>query len=228
MLFAVTLLATLWLTALISAGIMVAVCVAARVHIKEIHVGAGPKLYAASWGDTKLQFGPLPTASLDFARQPSGDGAADEEPDVVPPGKRCFWEAPRLVRALAHLLPPLGYVAVAVVLIGPGDAVHHVVSGLSQLIEGALSPLGTGKELVASWAGLLDAAGVWKAAGVLLAKLVALALLPLTPGSLFRAGAAVLGVDRSNAFAVALVVGLLVGLLVAASWLVAIVAYALA
>ena len=87
-------------------------------------------------------------------------------------------QQPLAVRLIVALSGPLTLLAVGVVVLG-SSAIDSFVSAFSQILLGALSPLGEAQrylEATAQWA----SAGVLVPAGVVATKLAALQLLPLS------------------------------------------------
>jgi membrane-associated protease RseP (regulator of RpoE activity) len=210
------LLAVVYVAPLLSTGSALLLCRALGIHVETARFWFGPKLFERRWGGVTIEFSCIPGGAH---LQLPGLNPYEEEPPPAPAGLRRITDAPRWSQALVFLTGPLSIGLLATAVLGPVAAWHHTVAGLSQIPRGALSPDDVARPLIDAWRALLESRGVLPAAGVVLTKVVAWELLPLTTAPLLRAAFAVLGLLRERWVAILHTVLLVAGMVVAASWL---------
>jgi hypothetical protein len=88
-----------------------------------------------------------------------------------------YAKAPVAVRVGSGLIPVAATMMIAIVLLGPTNAIHSVGSGFAQIINGALHPSDVGAHLLFKLAGMN--ANPLLVGGIVAAKAVALSLLPV-------------------------------------------------
>jgi hypothetical protein len=197
----------------------------ARVELRQVVFGSGPKIFATRVGPTLFELRLLPITSWIKA---AGQGVYEEGPIDPPigPGRVPWREASPVRRVLAFVVAPrLVIFALAVIGVGPARASDALVRGIGQILAGALGPFSTARTILASGAELLAREGAWVVISVALAKWSALGVLTLLSDA---AGATDTSEARARTIAKVRAVMLLVVLALFASWLVASVTWALA
>ncbi len=148
------------------AAYLASTLIAARLlgaNAESARLGVGPKLFAFSIGATRIQVCALPIVAWVAL-----EGMADAEGPPV--GFRAMHPLRRAAVTLSSwALPAL----LAVLLIGPGRAAHHLVTALPQWTRVLLHP----DAAVGLWRAYL-ALPLPAALGVFLAKMIAINLLP--------------------------------------------------
>lgn len=146
---------------------LVSTLTAARLlgaNAESARLGFGPKLYAFTIGATKIEVRALPiVASVEL------EGMADAEGPPV--GFRAMHPLRRIGVVLGSWVFPA---LLAMLLIGPGRAAHHLVTAFPQLTR-ALFHTGSAVGLWKAYLALPRSAAL----GVFLAKIVAFNLLPI-------------------------------------------------
>lgn len=169
------LLSAAWCVLLVFASTQLIGARLLRVSVRQVRIGTPQLGTVVRLGETELRLGPIPLFSaVEFSCRPEGPHAVAPEPTE----RRFYFEIPLWQRALLHLAGVAGVAVLAALLLGVEDAIASVGSGWFQIVEGALSPLETGSELVTRW--ISAARTDWVGAlGRLSAKCTALHLFPL-------------------------------------------------
>lgn len=182
----------------------------AGLAVKTVNFFRGPRLFRGTLFGDPVEIGCIPIGS-----------SVSWVPEQ-------YFSKPRLLRLGVTLIAPILGLAITMMLLGSGAAIHHIGRGLMQIPMGALHPRSLGVELIAQLQTVFAHSPV-TAIGILVAKALADDLLPLGGSVVCNCVFALID-SRTEENRIVQLFGTLNALTAIAlcgSWFVAIVSYAL-
>jgi hypothetical protein len=195
----------------------------ARVELAHVVFGSGTKLFARRVGPTMFELRLVPMQSWIKAVGQGVYQPADHVEPPLRPGRVAWREASRARRVLAFVVAPrLVVFTVAAIGLGLARAGEALARGVAQLVTGAIGPFSTARAILDAGVDILAREGAWVVVAIALAKWVAFSVLTL-PGDL--AGAMDASEAQGRSIAKVRVALMLLFFAIAASWLLALVAW---
>jgi hypothetical protein len=195
----------------------------AQVELTRVVLGMGPRIATKRVGGTALELRAVPISSYAMA---VGQGLYPDDagqPGALRPGRVPWREASPVRRALAFVVAPrLAGLVFGSLVLGPQRAAIASLRGAEQYVRGALGPMSDAHALLDAGLDLLGREGVLVLAAVVVCKWVGFSLLTL-PSDL--AGAVDTSLSAARAIGKVRFLVLLVFLAMAASWIVACIAW---
>jgi membrane-associated protease RseP (regulator of RpoE activity) len=184
-----------------------------RIPLYGIHYGVGPSLLRGRSGRTDLSLRLLPLGAHIQLEPPEEDSEAQPRPRraVLP-------HLSRVSKALLYASGCCSLLLFGMAVLGPSPALASLGRGFSQIIGGALDPLGKGCDNVRALGKLLAAAPFLVCAAVVSIKAAAFNLLPFPPLNGFQVLEALLPGAEKAWLDWAVNVGVLVLILVLGSY----------
>ena len=177
---------------------MVFVALLLRIPLYGIHYGVGPSLLRKKSGRTDLSLRLLPIgAHIQF--EPPAEAMVDRKQQAGFRGPELL-QPSRFSKALLYASGCCALLLFGIAVLGPSEALASLGRGFTQVLGGALDPLGRGADNVRALGRLLATAPFLVCAAILSIKMAAFNLLPLAPLNGFQILQAVLVPDAQRAW----------------------------